>query len=179
MLASRGRRGGRRLWQACRRSLHRRVWRSRGRRLLRRRAAVFACYCDARRAARQRVSRPRGGGVTLGKLARRLARSLGAGRQPAGEVFTTLISLLIRDRRRAPNVECIGARETPGRRGPHGTPPDRERRARRRLSLARRGGVDQAIHLVRRPFLGVARRRRGSVFLVLGGIDQVLPQAVF
>ena len=59
--------------------------------MLRRRAAVFACYCDARRAARQRVSRLPGGGVALAKLGGKLARDLGAGRQPAGQLFTSLM----------------------------------------------------------------------------------------
>ena len=49
---------------------------------------LFACYGGARRAARQRVSRLPGGGVALAKLGGRLPRDLGAGRQPAGQVFT-------------------------------------------------------------------------------------------
>ena len=52
------------------------------------RQPCFACYGGARRAARQRVSRLPGGGVALAKLGGRLPRDLGAGRQPAGQVFT-------------------------------------------------------------------------------------------
>ena len=55
------------------------------------RQPCFACSCGARRAARQRVSRLPGGGVALAKLGGKLARDLGAGRQPAGQLFTSLM----------------------------------------------------------------------------------------
>ena len=150
-------------------------------------AAVFACYCDARRAARQRVSRPRGGGVTLGKLACRLARSLGAGRQPAGWCS---LSHFHHDCVRAPNVR---EQSSSGRRRRLGRARGRARinsvargddfRSRAAAASTRRGTLGTPSTCVRRrasstcittilaPRLGLFSRqvRRGRVHLLRAG----------
>ena len=70
---------------------------------------------------RQRVARPRGGGVALAKLGGRLPRCLGAGRQPAGLVFT--FGRIVICQSRSPNVECAARGRLRGGGGPRGTRP--------------------------------------------------------